>query len=141
MRAPHQLVHARTRVTPRYALMPLEGFPDSRLPTWPDARVRVLASPALGAAFVLYLIDLPAGKRGEFRADLHVETFHYVLSGTGELTGDIGSWADRSLTGGSYGLTPPERGVSIAARQSMQLLVLRKVYEPARGHEKGTPFY
>jgi (S)-ureidoglycine aminohydrolase len=121
--------------------MPLEGFPDSRLPTWPDARVRVLASPALGAGFVQYLIDLPAGTRGEFPADRHVETFHYVMSGTGEFTGNGGSLADGSLTAGSYGLTPPKRAVSIAARQSMQLLVLRKLYEPASDSDKGTQFY
>ena len=47
MRPVQQLVHSRTRVCSKYALMPLEGFPFSRLPSWPDAQVRVLASPAL----------------------------------------------------------------------------------------------
>src|SRR2546423_15032230 len=83
MRGAHQLVHARTRVRPRYALMPLEGFPASRLPTWPDAEVRVLASPALGAGFVQYLIDLPAGKRGGVPADPTTATFFFVLAGGG----------------------------------------------------------
>jgi (S)-ureidoglycine aminohydrolase len=146
MRPVHQLVHSRTRVRPRYALMPLEGFPDSRLPTWPDARVRVLAAPALGAEFVQYLIDLPAAKRGEFTPDRRLETFHYVLGGSGEISSGAGGPAggpqgDRSLSAGSYGLTPPERGLSIVAREAMQLLVLRKLYEPASRHERGTAFY
>jgi (S)-ureidoglycine aminohydrolase len=141
MRSVDQLVHSRTRVRPRYALMPLEGFPDSRLPTWPDARVRVLAAPALGAEFVQYLIDLPAGKRGDFVPDRRLETFHYVLSGTGEVTSGAGGAAgDRTLTPGSYGLTPAERGVSVVAREAMQLLVLRKIYEPAPRYEKGTAY-
>lgn len=145
MRPVEQLVHSRTRVRPRYALMPLEGFPDSRLPTWPDARVRVLAAPALGAEFVQYLIDLPARKRGDFAPDRRLETFHYVLSGSGEFTTGAsdagGSAGDRKLTVGSYGLTPPEWGLSVVAREAMQLLVLRRLYEPAPRHEKGTAFY
>jgi (S)-ureidoglycine aminohydrolase len=131
MRAVHQLVHARTRVRPRYALMPLEGFPASRLPTWPDAEVRVLASPALGAGFVQYLIDLPAGKRGEFAADPAIETFFYILSGQGTFTD--GARETTQLAAGSYGLTPPGMPMQIAADEAMKVLVLRKRYEPAAG--------
>jgi glyoxylate utilization-related uncharacterized protein len=65
-------------------MFPLEGYPTSRLPNWPDAEVRVLAAPALGARFVQYLIDLPAGKSGRFDADDRLETFYFVLSGSGE---------------------------------------------------------
>jgi glyoxylate utilization-related uncharacterized protein len=57
MRAPHELLHSRTRVCPRYALLPLEGYPLSRLPNWQGAEARILASPALGAQFVQYLIQ------------------------------------------------------------------------------------
>jgi (S)-ureidoglycine aminohydrolase len=51
MRSQSQLLHSRTRVKPRYALLPLEGIPYSRLPEWPQAQIRVLAGPALGAGF------------------------------------------------------------------------------------------
>jgi (S)-ureidoglycine aminohydrolase len=129
MRSPQQLVHTRTRVRPRYALMPLEGFPASRLPTWPDAQVRVLASPALGAQFVQYLIDLPAGKRGEFPADDAAETFFYVLSGEGRLRGA----ADAAIRPGSFGLAPPGQKTDIESQGPLQLLVLRKRYERAAG--------
>jgi (S)-ureidoglycine aminohydrolase len=131
MRPLTSLVHTRTRVTPRYALMPLEGFPDSRLPTWPDARVRVLASPALGAHFVQYLIDLPPGKAGHFANDPAVETFFYVLAGTGQYGDSAGDTFP--IRPGSFGLAP-KRGVKfIAGDEPLQLVVLRKRCETAAG--------
>ena len=78
---------SRTRVKPRYALLPLEGIPFSRLPEWPRAQVRVLAGPALGAGFVECLVDLPAGESGRHAADGQVEFFFYVLSGSMTLDG------------------------------------------------------
>lgn len=133
MRPIQSLVHGRTRVTPRYALLPLEGFPFSRLPTWPTAQVRVLASPRLGAEFVQYLIDLPAGERGEFVGDDAIETFFFVVSGTGETT----SGGDAHLTPGSFGLVPPGAALKVSATSALSLLILRKTYEPTAGHEKG----
>jgi (S)-ureidoglycine aminohydrolase len=138
MRPVTSLVHARTRVRPRYALLPLEGFPYSRLPTWPDAQVRVLASPVLGAGFVQYLIDLPAGSRGGFAVDPGVETFFYVLSGTGRFAGKSGGRAGEALTPGSFGLVPPGEPTPVvadAAAGPLSLLILRKRYEPAAGVE------
>ncbi|MGC4033752.1 MAG: (S)-ureidoglycine aminohydrolase [Tepidisphaeraceae bacterium] len=131
MRPHHSLVHSRTRLTPRYALFPLEGYPFSRLPTWPDAQVRVLASPAIGAGFVQYLIDLPAGKRGEFAADGRAETFFYVLKGKGTLTSSAEK--NRPLTPGSFGLLPPDRGLAITAKSAMQILVHRQIFKPVAG--------
>jgi (S)-ureidoglycine aminohydrolase len=128
MRPVTSLVHARTRVRDRWALMPLEGYPFSRLPTWPDAQVRVLASPALGAGFVQMLIDLPAGKGGKFVADETTETFYFVMSGTGVA-------GKQPLAAGSFGLVPPGRSFATTAETSLQLLVLRKTYEPAPGIE------
>ena len=105
MRPHSSLVHSRTRVSQRYALLPLEGYPVSRLPSWPGADVRVLASPALGANFVQYLIDLPLNARGQFPADERIETFSYILSGRGEHR--EGSRAKRMVGPGNFALTPP----------------------------------
>ena len=125
MRPVEKLVHTRTRVRPRYALMPLEGFPVSRLPTWPDAQVKVLASPRIGAEFVQYIIELPAGTRGEFTADDRIENFYYVLNGTGKTA------QDHAVRPGSFGLLPPGTSLSFNAADATRLLVLRKRYEPA----------
>jgi (S)-ureidoglycine aminohydrolase len=142
MRPIQQLVHSRTRVTSNYALMPLEGYPFSRLPNWPDAQVRVLASPALGAEFVQYLIDLPAGSRGEFPADPIVETFLYVLAGNGQCKDTI------ELVPGGFGLIPPQTPIDITAVEPMTLIILRKklqsapgipTFQPWFGNEKSIP--
>ena len=124
MRPVNQLVHSRARVRPRYALLPLEGFPVSRLPTWPDAEVKVLAAPALGAEFVQYLIDLPAGKEGTFPADKRVETFYYVVSGSARLS-------ERNVRPGSFGLFNPSEDILVKADEAVRLLVVRKVFQPA----------
>jgi (S)-ureidoglycine aminohydrolase len=107
--------------------MPLEGFPVSRLPTWPDAQVKVLAAPALGAEFVQYLIELPARKRGRFPADSAIETFYFVLTGAGQFRD--GANVSQSLHSGSFGLTPPGHATEISADDAMTLLILRKRYE------------
>ena len=106
MRPHSSLVHSRTRVSQRYALFPLEGYPFSRLPSFPEAQVRVLASPAIGAGFVQYLIELPAGCGGSFKADGKTETFAYVLAGTGEM--NHGQQAAFPLSAGSFALLPPD---------------------------------
>jgi (S)-ureidoglycine aminohydrolase len=103
--------------------MPLEGFPSSRLPTWPDAEVKVLAAPALGAQFIEYLIDLPAGKEGRFASDGRVETFYYVMSGSAHASGN-------SVRAGSFGLIAPSEDFVFRADSASRLLVLRKVFEP-----------
>src|SRR5215207_7839122 len=136
MRPPHELVYSRARVRQRYALFPLEGFPTSRLPSWPDAEVRVLAAPALGASFVQYLIDLPAGKSGAFAGDDRLETFYYVLSGDGEFRGGYGAIRD-----GSFGLLPPGKSLSIRAESKLRLIILRKAYERAPGVEIFQPLH
>src|SRR5271170_1420460 len=130
MRTPEQLVHSRTRVGSRYALFPLEGYPLSKLPTWPGAEARILAAPALGAGFAQYLIDLPAGADGQFTADQRIETFYFVLSGAGRFHG-----LAEPLSAGSFGLIPPAASAQFSTNtgQTMRLLLLRKQYESAAG--------
>ncbi|MGA2233156.1 MAG: (S)-ureidoglycine aminohydrolase [Tepidisphaeraceae bacterium] len=130
MRTPEQLVHSRARARGRYALFPLEGYPFSRLPTWPSAQVRILASPALGAGFAQYLIDLSAGAGGQFASDNRIETFYYVLSGAGRFQG-----LAEPLSAGSFGVIPPGAAtpISASAGEALSLLFLRKQYEPAAG--------
>jgi (S)-ureidoglycine aminohydrolase len=130
MRTQSQLLHSRTRVRPRYALFPLEGIPFSRLPEWPEAGVRVLAGPALGAGFVEYLLDLKNGQGGKHEADGQIEFFFYVLSGA--VTLSIGG-ARHALEEGGYALVPPDSSFTMSARGETSLLMLRKRYEPVAG--------
>src|SRR5208337_3005309 len=130
MRSQSQLLQSRTRVKPRYALLPLEGIPSSRLPEWPQAQVRVLAGPALGAGFAEYLVDMAAGQAGAHPADGHIELFIYVLFGSLTLTI---AGEDHALVNGGYALIPPDKGFTAAATTQTSLLLLRKRYEPAPG--------
>ncbi len=134
MRTPEQLVHSRARVTPRYALMPLEGFPVSRLPGSPEAEVRVLASPALGAAVCARCWWMcPPAKACISRCMRDVENFYFVLSGRGK-------FRDRDSTNsvepGSFRTIAAGRGFSIHCRRiASACSLLQKRYEPARGIE------
>jgi len=128
MRAPHELVHSRARVGQRYALFPLEGYPPSRLPAWPEATARVLASPALGAGFVESLLDLAAGQAGGYPADGATETFLFLRSGRAELAVDGGP--PEALGGGGFALIPAALSFTLTAVEATSLLVLRKAYEP-----------
>jgi (S)-ureidoglycine aminohydrolase len=130
MRTQQQLLSSRTRVKPRYALLPLEGIPSSKLPEWPGANIRVLAAPALGAKFVEYIIDLEVGQRGEHKSDGRVEFFVYLLSGKAVLT--VGK-DKHELAERGYALIPPAAGFALEASEKTSLLLLRKVYEPAPG--------
>ena len=132
MRKPEDLVHSRARVTQRYALLPLEGFPVSRLPSCPEAEARVLASPALGAKFVQMVVDVPAGKSARLDSQAGVENFYFVVSGRGKF--GSGSSAQK-LEPGSFGLLPPGAEMQFTAGDSLRLLTLQKHYESARGVE------
>ena len=130
MRSQNQLLSSRTRVKPRYALLPLEGIPYSHLPEWPRGQVRVLAGPALGAGFVEYLIDLPSGEGGAHKADGVIEFFFYVLSGSLDLTVD---GARHPLGSGGFALVPPNSDFAATAGNAASFLLLRKRYEAAPG--------
>jgi len=130
MRAQHELLHGRGRLRPRYALFPLEGYPTSRLPHWNGVEARVLASPALGAGFAEYLLDLRAGQGGAVEADGRVETFLYVVSGDVRLAID---GATHGLGAGGYALLPPPAAGAVTAAADSRLLLLRKAYEPLAG--------
>lgn len=137
MRNPDQLVHSRACLTPNYALLPMEGFPPSRLPGFGDAEVYILASPAIGAAFVEYLVHLPEGASGQVRRDPDVEAFYFVLEGHG--TAHAGS-SEQTLTANSYGLTPPGVELQFKAESDLRVLVLLKRYEPSAEHPEGQGF-
>ncbi len=130
MRPPHQLVHSRARVRPRYALFPLEGYPTSRLPSWKLTEARVLAAPPLGAKFVQCLLDIQPG--GGFTpiddADPAIEAFFFVLSGSIDI--DINGQRRQTLTSGGFAYFPSANEYWINAADRARVLALRKQFEP-----------
>jgi (S)-ureidoglycine aminohydrolase len=142
MRQQNELLGSRTRVKERYALIPIEGVPYSRLPEWPDARVQVLASPALGAGFAQYRLECDPGTTGRRIADGEIEHFLFVLDGSVELTVTDGvsdqgveTSASHELSTGGFALLPPHASYTTHAAEGAgaTLLLLRKRYEPADG--------
>ncbi len=131
MRQPHQLLQSRARLRDRFAVFPLKGFPFSRLPQWPGVEARVLASPAIGAAFVEMLLSMRAGQGGGYDADGRVETFLYVVSGGLDLVVDDA--VSEPLGPGGYALVPATSGFRCTASDNADVLVLRKVYESLAG--------
>ncbi len=130
MRAQDQLLGSRTRVTSRFAVLPLEGIPYSRLPEWPQTPVRVLAGPALGAGFAEYLLEVEAGQAGSHAADRRIEFFLYVLSGRLSL---LINGREQVLADGGYAFISPMDDFRASAQIPSRLLLLRKAYEPAAG--------
>ena len=128
MRTQTELRHTRTRVRERYALLPLEGYPTSRLPQWSGTEARILASPALGAEFVQYLLDLQPGGGTRQEADGATEIFLYVLSGEIEVT--LGERLHH-LSEGGYALIPHTASYTVSAASAARVLALRKRYEKA----------
>ncbi len=131
MRAPHQLLHSRTRLRRRYALFPLEGYPASKLPAWPEVEARILTGPAMGAAFAEYHLTMRAGQGTKAAADGRIETFFYAMSG--EFRVQAGSDRHQSLTPGGFSLIGPTVDFEIKAVSDGTLLMLRKAYEPVAG--------
>jgi (S)-ureidoglycine aminohydrolase len=131
MRAPHELLHSRTRLRSRYALFPWEGYPPSKLPAWPGVEARILTSPAMGAAFAEYLLDVKAGQATRHKADGRVETFFYVLAGEFRLVVDGNR--DEKLGVGGFALVPPDADYKLSAASDGRLLMLRKAYERLDG--------
>ena len=138
MRAPHQLVHSRARVRQRYALLPLEGYPTSRLPEWKHTEARVLAAPALGAEFVQYLLDIQLGGGVTLTddSDPEVEAFFYVLSGSIDI--DINGERRKTLNPGVFAFVPSATDYWIEATTAARVLALRKRFEaePQLEHPK-----
>jgi (S)-ureidoglycine aminohydrolase len=131
MRAPHQLLHSRARLRRRYALFPLEGYPTSKLPAWPEVEARILTGPAMGTAFAEYQLTVKAGQGAKSAADGRIETFFYVLSGEFRLR--AGSDGMKSITSGGFALIGPTVDFEIQAVSDATLLMLRRAYEPIDG--------
>ena len=129
MRPQTDLRHTRARVRRRYAILPLEGYPLSRLPTWRDTEVRILTSPAMGAGFVEYLLDLKPGGGTRHEPD-GTEIFFYVLSGEADL---ILNGGRNALRTGSFALVPHASSFQLAATSECRMLMLRKAFEVAKG--------
>ncbi len=142
------LVTSRVVVERNFALLPPEGIPASVLPEWQKSEARILAAPAMGAKFAMYLLDVqPGGGSGQTPA-ANLQGFFYVIDG--EIDLDMNSRGYRLAKGGFAYVSPGAR-FRVVARSATRMIWLKKVYQPFgndRPHDvvgneaevKGEPF-
>ena len=141
------LVTSRVVVERNFALLPPEGIPASVLPEWTKTEARILAAPAMGARFAMYLLDVePQGGAGLQHAP-NLQSFFYVIDG--EIDFDLGSRGYRLAKGGFASVSPGSRFRALA-RSKSRAIWLKKPYVPFKdtphdvvGNEsevKGEPF-
>lgn len=141
------LVGSRAVVERNYAILPPQGIPESVLPEWTNTAARVLASPAMGARFAMYLLDLAPGGGSAHPLPEDVEAFFYVIAGECRL--DVGR--PQALTPGGFAYLHAGARFKLDASARSRVIWLKKVYEafdarrPAdvlgnEAHVKGEPF-
>lgn len=139
----------RTSVQTRHALLTTDGVVSAAPPGWRCAAFYTMISPALGARFCQYHVEL--GNGGQGRGDTGSrEWVLYVLDGTVSLTANE---ASTRLMAGGYAYLPPATTYEISAGpEGGSLLIFEKKYQPSSvieapsvrfGNERnvtGTPF-
>jgi (S)-ureidoglycine aminohydrolase len=142
------LVVSRAVVERNYAILPPEGIPESVLPEWTGTAARVLTSPAMGARFAMYQLDLAAGGGSTHALPEGIEAFFYVVSG--EVALELGARTHK-LAPGHFAYLKPGSRLKLSASRASRVFWLKKVYEtldarhPAdvlgnEGEVKGEPF-
>jgi (S)-ureidoglycine aminohydrolase len=121
------LVTSRVVVERNFCLLPPEGIPASVLPEWKQTEARVLAGPALGARFAMYLLDVAAGGGTGQQQAAHLEGFFYVVDGDVDL--DAAGRGHR-LRRGSFAYLQPGARFQLLAKQNSRLVWLKKAYQP-----------
>ena len=124
------LVGSRAVVESRYAILPPDGIPAGVLPEWTSTEARILAGPALGARFAMYLLDVAAGGGTKQALPPGIEAFYFLLEGRARL--DLGDKSHDLAPGGFAYLGPGSR-LALAAAGPARMLGLKKVYEPLGG--------
>lgn len=142
------LVTSRVVVERNFCLLPPEGVPASVLPEWTATTARILAAPALGARFAMYLFEVGAEGGAGHKLPDGIEGFIYVLDGALEL--DLNSRGHRMSAGGFAYLTPGSR-FRVHVKQRARILCLKKRFQAfdhnpphdvvgTEGEVKGEPF-
>ncbi|MBQ2911959.1 MAG: cupin domain-containing protein, partial [Clostridia bacterium] len=88
---PKDILSTRSIVKPgEYAVIPPTGLVNNVIPGIEGCRVSIVASPKYGASFVQYVITAQpgGGTTRIFGNEPNIETFIYVIEGTGTFTVD-----------------------------------------------------
>lgn len=129
------LVGNRSRVERNWALLAPEAVAESVLPEWEKTVAKIVASPALGAAFAQYDLVLAAGGGTQHTLGEGIEAFLFVFDG--DIRCDVNG-AGHSLAAGGFAYLKPGSRFMVNAPAGAHLLWLKKRHAPhgtARPHD------
>lgn len=112
-----------------YAIVAPESRVYASLPGWSGVSAANLISPAMGAAFSMYIAESGGSVSANGRVESSgVERLMFVLKGTLEVVGDI-SGQTKTLSEGGYLYNPPDTDITIRAFPETSFLVFDRIYE------------
>ena len=129
------LVGNRSRVERNWALLAPEAVAESVLPEWEKTVAKIVASPAMGAAFAQYDLVLAAGGGTQHSLGEGIEAFLFVFEG--DIRCDVNG-AGHSLGSGGFAYLKPGSRFLVNAPAGAHLLWLKKRHVPygtARPHD------
>ena len=135
MAYPKDLLSTRAIVKPgMYAVIPKDGLVNNVLPCLNGCRTSIVASPKMGASFVMYICDVQpgGGTIGSFGNAQGEEAFLYVISGAVKASGE---GREFSLAAGGYLFTPPSAGLQFKneSSEAAKVLLYKQLYVPCEG--------
>lgn len=123
---PNGFLKNRSVIEPgKYAVISPEGRVTNVIPGIAGCRMTILASPKLGANFVQMIGTV--GTKGEttmpYGAEEEIETFLFVMDGSGSLAVAVGD-TKATLAAGGYIYAPPGAGVQFASAGDAEVRIL-----------------
>ena len=121
----------RTSVRARHALLTPDGIVPGALPGWSGAACYTIISPAMGARFCQYHVELAGDGSGGGNTGER-EWLAYVVAGVAGVSIDA---ASTDLKAGGFVYLPPGTDYGFRAGPgAASLLIFEKVYRPQPGH-------
>ncbi|TKA96712.1 (S)-ureidoglycine aminohydrolase [Cereibacter changlensis] len=132
--------HSRTALTSSYAVIPPEGVLESRIPGISGTKIRILATPAIGANFAQMLLEIAQEGASTSLGEDGIEHFLYATEGEIELTC---SGEHRVLAPGEYLFVAPGERFSFRniSGAGASLVWLKKRYQPLAGTAPPQSFF
>ena len=126
-----------------YAVIPPEGRVINVIPGFEGFESTILASPKLGASFVMIVSEVkPGAKTTTPWGGDGIETFVYFMDGEGELTVKIGDKKE-VLKQGGYAFCPADKGLELfnESGKTFRVILYKQRYIPLKGVAMPAPVF
>ena len=126
----HSLGQTRSSNSRDHLLLTPDTFVRTPLPGIDRGMAIVHVSPAAGAAFTQYTVELEAGGAFAATESATAQRFLYILSGAADISTE---YSFHSLIPGSFAYIPVGFAHTLTARQATRVAVIEKIYQPLSG--------